>query len=204
MINEFTSRIILFVDSTVCDPSNISSKVCNPLNKLGVNDVPSLLVKFLNDFGGIIGLLAIAMLVYAGLRMVTANGDKKVIDQSKRTVTYSILGILAAVFAYAGIAAIENFIGVQDVNYDSDQLQNPLGNYADLKDFTQKMIVQVLMVIGLVSLAMIIWNGFMYLTSRGDKTKIDNAKRGLTWSILGLILALFAYTIIKAVATFIS
>ncbi len=194
---------------TRCDPSNVTSILCNPFygwkTPAGtpVLTVPDLLATVLNDVGGILGLLAIAALVYAGLRMAAANGDKGVIDKSKKILTYAILGLVISIMAYAGVVAIENFLGVQGIKEGSTEVQRVVP-YANLKVFVTAMISNALKIVGVVSLLMIIVNGFKYLISRGDKTLVDSAKKGLTWAVAGLALSLFAFAIINAVAKLIS
>ncbi|HEX5430006.1 MAG TPA: pilin [Patescibacteria group bacterium] len=194
---------IVSASAAPCMPSGGS--LCNPLQG-GVNvpDVPTLLTHVLNDLGGVIGLVAIAMVVYAGFRMVTANGEQHSIDKAKQILKYSVYGFVASVMAYAAVVAVENFIGVQDPNYDSSQPQNPLQQFGNLKVFTEQMIQNILLVIGAVSLLMIIINGFRYMTARGNDEQVSTARRALTWAIAGLAISLFAYTIVSAVAKLIS
>jgi cytochrome bd-type quinol oxidase subunit 2 len=207
MISHIISIITLGADSVRCSPNDVDrSGVCNALfnfafHGLPVGDLQSLIKVLLNDFGNLVGLIAIAVIVYAGFRMVTANGDKKVIDQAKAALKYAIYGFVTSVFAYTVVIALENFVGVQSVDpNDARKYQNPLDQFTSFRQFVVFILSQVLGVIGLVSILMIILHGFRYATSRGDKTQIDNAKQGLTWAIAGLALSLLAYTIIKALA----
>lgn len=50
---------------------------------------------------------------------------------------------------------------------------------------------------GLIAVVMIIYNGFQYMTSGGSSDKVSNAKKGLTQSIIGLVITLLAATIIR-------
>jgi len=44
----------------------------------------------------------------------------------------------------------------------------------------------------------------MYITSSGDPTKIENAKKTLVWAIVGIVVAFLAYGIVNLVASFLS
>lgn len=46
------------------------------------------------------------MIVIAGFRFVTSNGDANTVTQAKNTIIYAVIGIVVAVMAYA----IVNFI----------------------------------------------------------------------------------------------
>ncbi len=54
----------------------------------------------------LIGLFAVVMIVIAGFRFVTSNGDANTVTQAKNTIIYAVIGIVVAVMAYA----IVNFI----------------------------------------------------------------------------------------------
>ena len=53
--------------------------------------------------------------------------------------------------------------------------------------------------IGVVSVLMIIWSGFRYITSNGDASTVKSAKDTLLYSIVGLIVALLGYAIVAFV-----
>jgi hypothetical protein len=50
---------------------------------------------------------------------------------------------------------------------------------------------------GVVALFMIIYSGFRFVTSGGDPKGVENAKKTLTWAIIGLILILLSFGIIN-------
>ena len=49
----------------------------------------------------IVGILSVAMIIYSGIRYVTAHGDKSQIESAKNTLIYSIVGLVIAIVAYA-------------------------------------------------------------------------------------------------------
>lgn len=50
-----------------------------------------------------------------------------------------------------------------------------------------------------LSILVITIAGIMYITSAGDESRIDNAKRWLLYAIIGLVIALLSYVIVYAV-----
>lgn len=62
------------------------------------------------------------------------------------------------------------------------------------------ILIGGLMVIS-VSLAIffIFQGGFSYIISRGSDDTTGKAKKGITWAILGLLLIIFAYQVVKVV-----
>ena len=193
---------VVLAFGTNCDPGSTGSTLCNPNPS---TDLTSFFSKTIEFVGTLIGLMAIAMLVYAGVRILMANGDPTKIGEAKKSLTYTIAGFVISVMAYAGILAVENFIGVRNIDYSSPTtgITNPLSS-GTLQGFVESIIQNVLKLSGLVALFMIILNGFRYLSARGDDQQVTKAKTGLTWSVIGLALILFAYVIINALAKLVS
>ena len=57
----------------------------------------------------------------------------------------------------------------------------------------------LLWAVGILSVAMIIFSGFRYITSAGDAAKTKSAQTALTYSIVGLIVAILAWVIVKMI-----
>src|SRR4051794_17721618 len=54
----------------------------------------------------------------------------------------------------------------------------------------------------IVTIIMIIWSGIQWITSAGDKQRIDAAKTRITITIIGLIIIFSAFFIISVVGKF--
>jgi len=57
----------------------------------------------------------------------------------------------------------------------------------------------LLFVLGIVGVIGFVISGIMYLISTGDQTMIDRAKRGMTYSIVGVIVGLAGLVVIRAI-----
>lgn len=57
----------------------------------------------------------------------------------------------------------------------------------------------LLWAVGILSVIMIIFSGFRYITSAGDAAKTKSAQTALTYSIVGLIVAVLAWVIVKMI-----
>ncbi len=63
-----------------------------------------------------------------------------------------------------------------------------------------KTVVNVLLwAVGILSVIMIIFSGFRYITSAGDASKTKSAQNTLIYSVVGLIVAIMAYAIVNMV-----
>ena len=54
-------------------------------------------------------------------------------------------------------------------------------------------------ILAVLSILMIVIAGIMYITSGGDEGRVDKAKSWLTYSIIGLVVALLGFVIVKAI-----
>jgi len=73
------------------------------------------------------------------------------------------------------------------------------GASANVDDIISKSINFALMAIAIVSVFMLILGGFKYTTSNGDSAKVTSAKNTIMYSLIGLLIAIFAYAIVNFV-----
>ena len=74
------------------------------------------------------------------------------------------------------------------------------GKSIDGKDGLIKTVVNVLLwAVGILSVIMIIFSGFRYITSSGDASKTKSAQSTLIYSVVGLIVAIMAWAIVNMV-----
>lgn len=62
------------------------------------------------------------------------------------------------------------------------------------------IITLLLMFSGAVAVILIIFGGFKFMTSQGDEKAVDSGKKTITWAVIGLILILMSFTILRFVS----
>ncbi len=67
----------------------------------------------------------------------------------------------------------------------------------DLKSFSQDLFAWATMFIGFIVFIAIAYSGFLMITWWADEKQFDNGKKGLIYSIIGLLLVGWAYGIIR-------
>ncbi len=65
------------------------------------SDFNGIIDKVVNTMLFIVGILAVVMIIYSGIRYITAHGDKSQVESAKNTLIYSIVGLVVAIVAYA-------------------------------------------------------------------------------------------------------
>jgi hypothetical protein len=102
------------------------------------------------------------------------------------TLTFLVLFLPKIIFAAEGITVPET------------GLPSPSGG---IKDILSNVLTWILGIIGMIAIISFAVSGFQYFFAAGDEKRMETAKRNLTYSILGVIVALSGLIIIKAVDT---
>ena len=92
---------------TGCNPNSGGTNICNPLPDSNLQDFAIRMVKYLL---GIIGAVAVIMIVIAGFRMVASSGNEDAQKKAQSMITNAIVGLVIAVLAYAVIAIVTNVL----------------------------------------------------------------------------------------------
>lgn len=81
-------------------------------------------------------------------------------------------------------------------------LENPLDSetFAELIANVAKIVAQIGAPIVVIA---IIWAGFLFVSSRGNEKKLEDAKRAFFWTIIGAVLLLGAWGLSEAISEFI-
>lgn len=69
--------------------------------------------------------------------------------------------------------------------------------------FIGSIVSQVLLFAGAISILFVIFAGGTYIFAFGDDTKIDKGKRGLLWSLIGLVIIMLSYSITRGIISII-
>ena len=69
----------------------------------------------------------------------------------------------------------------------------------ELKVVFSEITNTALFAIGIISVAMLIWGGLRYITSGGDSKKVTDAKNTILYAIIGLLVAILSYAIVRFV-----
>jgi hypothetical protein len=73
---------------------------------------------------------------------------------------------------------------------------------ADVGNLASKIVNVFSIIVGAISVIMIIYGGFRYITSGGDSGRVGNAKNTLIYAVIGLIIVVLAQLIVHFVISF--
>lgn len=69
-------------------------------------NLPDIITTIINVMLFIAAALAVIMIIYGGIRYITAHGDEKQVKVAKDTIVYSVVGLIIAIIAYALVTFI--------------------------------------------------------------------------------------------------
>jgi len=84
---------------------------------------------------------------------------------------------------------------------DTINLDQPGSDFDALTGLTIPSIISglvklAMVVVAIVFFAMLIWGGIRWITSRGDKTEVENARNQITHALIGLAIVFVAWAIL--------
>lgn len=88
--------------------SNVQSGVTKTSDAAGGLTMQQVITTVIGTMLFIVGLLAVVMLIYGGIRYVTSHGDKAQVTAAKETIMYAVVGLVVAIAAFAVIQWITN------------------------------------------------------------------------------------------------
>ncbi len=64
---------------------------------------------FIEIFLGVVGLVAVAFLIYGGFRYITSAGNDETAESAKKTIQNAIIGLVVVILSYVIVAIVANF-----------------------------------------------------------------------------------------------
>jgi len=177
-----------------CDP--YANKLCDPT---GAGTIDVFIKNLFNAAIVLVALITIGVVVYSGFRMMMSGGNQEQLSKAKSSFLWSLMGFVTISFGFAIVSGIMKFFDARDISPSSGQPENLLLT-SDILQFAKTVFDSALSLVGLVALLLIIFNGFRYITAQGNEEQTSQAKQGLQWSIVGLIISILAYVIVTATA----
>ena len=107
MVFTAVSPVSLPVYADSRDEAQNGAKLANSGSGSNQN-LPDIITTIINVMLFIAGALAVIMIIYGGIRYITAHGDEKQVKVAKDTIVYSVTGLIIAILAYALVTFIFN------------------------------------------------------------------------------------------------
>lgn len=165
-------------------------------NPLAFNTVEEVLGSILGTLRGIIVILAIVFIIIGAVLYITSAGNEGQMTLAKGAITAAMIGLALGIAAPSFLKEIGNVLGWQGVN------AGPAASALTLSEIARNVLNFLLSIVGILGIIMLVIGGIMYLTAAGDEDRIETGKKIVTYSIIGIVVALASLVIVSQIAAF--
>lgn len=120
ILSAFAIGALLFVPAMsvgmvfAADDTTVQNALCKGANELtidasgggscegtstGTEKVNATIVQVINIFSTLVGVIAVIMIIWGGLRYITSGGDSGKITSAKNTIIYALIGLVVVALA---------------------------------------------------------------------------------------------------------
>lgn len=176
-------------------------------------NLPELISNFYQWALGIGGLIALGILIFAGILYTISPGNSSRQGDAKTWIGSAIVGLVLLFGSYAILNTVNPDLTKLKFSLDEIQFANPTGEPAvssespkpgekvslGIPELIGNFYQWALGIGGLVVLGVLIFGGILYTTSAGNASRQDDAKSWLFGAVMGLFLLFGSYTILYTV-----
>lgn len=97
------------------DPTCVGSNVAgvDATDVVTISGIKCLIANLLSPIPALVALAAIGMIIFAGIRLMSAGADPKAIASAWSMFTYAVIGLVLLAVVWLILVFIENFTGAQ-------------------------------------------------------------------------------------------
>ena len=176
-----------------CTDSSGSSSVTFS-NPLQFDTVEGVLSSILGTLQGIIVVLALVFLVIGAVMYIVSAGNTEMMGTAKGAITAAMIGLALGLAAPSFLTEIGTVLGWGAV------ATGPVATALTLSAIALKVLNFLLSIVGILAIIMLVIGGIMYLTAAGDEERIGTGKKIVTYSIIGIAIALASLVIVSQIA----
>ena len=167
--------IFLLLNISPLQAANVN--YANPLN---VTSFTGLFENFLVNLQGVVGWLAVVMIVIGGVVYITSGGRPGQMTLAKAIIVCAIIGFAIAVAAPSLLREI------RDIAVGFSGGASAISSATPLSTVVANIMNFMLTIVGSLALISFVGSGIMYIMSAGDSGRADTAKKMIVYSIIAV------------------
>lgn len=171
----------------------VNISLINPLKYSTVQDVLGALLSALQ---GVIVVLSLVFIVIGAVLYITSTGNQARVTMAKGAITAAIIGLSIGILAPTFLKEIATVLGW------SSTLPANVSGAKSASEILLSVLNFLLGIVGILAIIMLVVGGGMFLTAAGSQDRIGTAKKIITSSLLGIVVALAALVIVRQIASF--
>jgi hypothetical protein len=163
------------------------------------SDAITPLVKFVtNILIGVIGLVAMLVIIISGVQISASAGNEEVVKKAKENIYKVVTGLILLI----SFRAIFELITRAFKGVSTTDIFTPEGNLnrGGIPLLLANVIGIASLAAGVVAVIFIIVGGIQYIGSGGGDGLVK-AKKTITYAVSGLVIAILAYTIVSFISS---
>ncbi|MCX6744070.1 MAG: pilin, partial [Candidatus Parcubacteria bacterium] len=95
------AAVFLFVSPALAQTQDLTGLSYAQYTGLGTQDIRITVAKLIRVFFGLLGLVAILIILYGGFLYMTSQGNPEVIDKAKKVLYGALIGLIICLCAFA-------------------------------------------------------------------------------------------------------
>lgn len=196
--------VIVFSLGLFLFPELVSGALYNPIESTTKSGLPdemlvNLIAKMLDAVYKIVVGLSLIFIIIGGIMYMLSSGNDEKMARAKKIVIYAIMGLAIAVGAAIFLKEIATALGI--INSDRFTVTgNNMVTTEDMWGVMNRVISLLLTSLGMLGIIGLVIGGIWYLNAGGNEDKAEIGKKTLTYSILGLVIAIGSLIIVKQIA----
>lgn len=149
---------------------------------------------------GIVGWLAVIMIVVGGLVYITSGGRSTQVTLAKTIITFALIGFAIAVAAPSLLREIRDIAagGIDGGN------ANLIRDATPIVDIVTNVMNFALTLVGMLAIIGFTISGIMYISAGGDSSRAQTAKRMMIYSIVAVTITGASLIILRQVIQLLS
>ncbi len=186
--------LLLIFFSLSAGITNAAGSNYNYTNPLKVDSMTAWLSGILAGLQGVVGIIAVMMLVLAGIIYIAAGINSNWMILAKNMATWAIIG-------FAIVVAVPSLLKeIYDI-FNTNPTTSPdiIKEANFFRDILLNVLRFLLTIIGVFALISFVIAGFKYLTSGGDQGRADSAKKMVFYSIIAVLVSGSGVIIIRQI-----
>ena len=139
-----------------------------------------------------LAVLFIGLIIYGGYLWMFSGGDSGKVENARKTIVNASLGLIIILLAGGINKMILDIFEKED--YDSHLLTD-----VSVMDVVIRIINIALSFFGVFFILMLIYGGYRWMFSGGDSNKVDSARKIIIHAVIGAVVVLFSFTLLKII-----
>lgn len=203
--------VVMFAAGVHADPCTIPPAVdaggnplpctiINPLGGKGVSDIPGIICLFINFLVKVLmPPIMVLLVLWASFLLLTSVGQPAKLSQARSMILYAMIGAIVLIMAVPLVSLVGSAVG----GGISAPQCNPANAVPNALTVLANIINWFSWLLAILSVAMGLYAGFLYMTAKGEPQKVATANNVLVYTVIGVVVAILAFSIKTIINAFI-